>query len=415
MPETFEPDALIVGAGPAGLAAAIELRKLGVERVMVVDREPTPGGVPRHCRHIGFGMRDLRRIVSGPAYARRYASLALEHGIDIHTETAITGVEDGSVLRATSPSGLVDIRAKAVALATGCRERPRAARLTPGSRPAGVYTTGSLQRFVHEHDISIGKQAVVVGASHVAFSCILTLKHLGVDVAAMTTEWPRHQSFFAYKLITADRYRTPILTDTRVTRIIGKARVTAVEVMSLSDGRRQTIDCDTVVFTGNWIPENELAYLLGLEIDPISKSPSVDLKLQTSRQGIYAVGNLVHPAETADVAALSGRCAAYSISERLTGALIDGADRSKILALEGPIQWISPHRLGLGQLHAPLNRFTLRVREYLENSTLEVRQGDRILFRRRLRRMTPNLPVYLPDKWLKKVEYDMEPIVVSIR
>src|SRR5438309_692884 len=144
-----ETDVLIVGAGPAGLAAAIELRRLGAGRVLVVDRETQAGGIPRHSNHVGFGIRDMRRFLTGPAYAARYVRLAEKYGVDIQTETTITGWQDAAHLTATSPAGLVTIQARAVVLATGCRERPRAARLIPGSRPPGIFTTGGLQNMVY--------------------------------------------------------------------------------------------------------------------------------------------------------------------------------------------------------------------------------------------------------------------------
>ena len=153
LPERAE--VLIVGAGPAGLAAAIELKRLGVREVVVVDREPEAGGVPRLCHHIGFGLRDVRRMLSGPDYAAFYRRRAHDAEVAVHTSTTVTGWHGQTGLTFTSPHGLGQIEARAVLLATGCRERPRSARLIPGSRPQGVFTTGSLQRFVYEHHLPV--------------------------------------------------------------------------------------------------------------------------------------------------------------------------------------------------------------------------------------------------------------------
>src|SRR5258706_8024419 len=236
-----------------------------------MDREKQGGGLPRHSDHIGFGIPDMHRFLTGPAYAARYVWLAEKQHVDIQTETTITGWQDATHLNATSPTGLISIQARAVVLATGCREQPRTARLIPGSRPPGIFTTGALQNAVYLHHQPVGKRAVVVGAEHVSFSAVLTLKHAGVDVLALVTDLPRHQTLWQYKLISTDRYRVPILKGHKVTRILGQRRIEAVELTSVIDGRVQQIDCDTVVFSGEWIPDYELAFYGGLEIDPKSK------------------------------------------------------------------------------------------------------------------------------------------------
>ena len=203
-----QADVLIVGAGPSGIAAALELKKLGVENVLVAERESEAGGIPRLCNHIGFGIRDLYRLMTGPDYACKYRQLAEQAGIKIHTNTTITGWDSrlspnpspqgrgGLVaLNFTAPDGLGTIGAKSILLATGVRERPRAARLIPGYRPQGVFTTGSLQRFVYEYGLPVGKRAVIVGAEIVSLSVVTTLLHAGVKVVNMITEHPQHQLY----------------------------------------------------------------------------------------------------------------------------------------------------------------------------------------------------------------------------
>ena len=228
--EAHHTDVLIVGAGPAGLAAALELRRLGVARVLVIDREEHAGGVPRHAAHTGFGLRDLHRLLTGPQYAARYVRLAESAGIELRTSTTVTGWAAPTTLSLTSPNGIEEVSAKAIMLATGCRERPRTARLVPGTRPQGIFTTGALQQFVYLHHQSVGRRAVVVGAEHVSFSAVLTLAHGGAATVAMVTEHPRDQTYAPFRWITATRLRVPILTSTRVTQILGRRRVEAVEV-----------------------------------------------------------------------------------------------------------------------------------------------------------------------------------------
>ena len=230
--------------------------------------------------------------------------------------------EDGglSKLSFTSPSGLGEIEAQTVLLATGVRERPRSARLIPGTRPQGIYTTGSLQRFVYQEQLSVGKKAVIVGAELVSLSALMTLQHADVKCLMMITEESKHQIEFPYvvmKWAVADiLIRTPILTNTRITNIFGQKRVEGIELTSVN-GQINIVECDTLIFTGNWIPENEMARLGGLAIDPITRGPKIDAEFHSSIQGIFAAGNLLRGVETADHCAIEGIKAGRAIAKYL--------------------------------------------------------------------------------------------------
>ncbi|HEX9598460.1 MAG TPA: FAD-dependent oxidoreductase, partial [Gaiellaceae bacterium] len=242
-------DVIVVGGGPAGLACAIELRRRGISDVVVLDREERAGGIPRHCAHQGFGVRDLRRALSGPTYAQRYVELAQRASVDIRVETMVTGWSPDGALEVTAPESRESLRAAAIVLATGCRERPRPARLVPGSRPEGVLTTGLLQQLVKLRSPRIGTRAVIVGAEHVSFSALLTLVHAGVKVVGMVTELPRHQSLLGAAVGVGLRYRVPLWTRTVLTEIRGLPRVEEVELRDLRTGQTRAVACDTVVFT----------------------------------------------------------------------------------------------------------------------------------------------------------------------
>ncbi len=321
-------DVLIVGAGPAGLSAAIELKKQGIKNILVVDREPEAGGMPRMCHHTGFGRADLWRMWSGPMYARYYRELAEKHEVEIRTSTTITGWEKSSRLSFTSPNGLGSIETRAILLATGVRERPRSARMIPGTRPQGVFTTGSLQRFVYQEDLPVGKRAVIVGAELVSLSALMTLQNANVKCVMMTTEESAHQIEFPYvvmKWMVADILtRTPIITNTRISNIFGQKRVEGIEITRTIRPPRSpktsevfTVECDTVIFTGNWIPENEMARLGGLDIDPITRGPRINSEFHSSVEGVFVAGNLLRGVETADHCALEGKRAGKAITKYL--------------------------------------------------------------------------------------------------
>ena len=409
---------VVVGAGPAGLSAAIELRRLGVGSVLVADRETEAGGVPRHCFHTGFGLRDLHRVMTGPAYARTLASLATAAGAELRLGTTVTGV-DGTVtgfdgagtVTMTSARGVETVRAAAVLLATGCRERPRAARLIPGDRPAaGVMTTGELQQRVYLGHERLAGRALVVGAEHVSFSAAATLAHAGARVVALVTEHERQQSYAAFRLGAALRWRVPVWTSTAVRRVAGRGRLAGVEVENVQTGAARFVPCEVVVFTGDWIPDHELARLAGLAMDPGTRGPVVDTRLETSAPGVFASGNLVHAAETADVAALSGRHAARHIAGALgVGGLGSwrpdagqGAGRVPV-RVEPPLRWISPNAIA-SPASPPRDRFVLRSGEFRGRVRLEVRQDGRLLARSRLVRLVPGRPVHLDAGWQARVD-----------
>jgi thioredoxin reductase len=402
-PSASNVDVLIVGGGPSGLAAAIELCRLGVARVLVVDREEQAGGIPRHAAHTGFGVRDLHRVLTGPQYAARYVRAAQAARVDVRAGTTVTGWSGATTLALASPAGLQTITAGAVVLATGCRERPRSARLVPGDRPAGVFTTGALQQFVYLHHQPVGRRAVVVGAEHVSFSALLTLAHGGATTVAMVTEHPQHQTYLPFKWVTATRFRVPILTSTRITKICGRRRVEAVEVTDLRTGGIRRLDCDTVVFTGDWIPDHELARRGGLVMDPATRAPRVDLGLRTSARGVFAAGNLLHAAETADVAALSGRHAARSVQAFLHS---DRWPDTRPIPVEckPPLQWVSPSAIRSDCAAPPHGHFILRVNEFCAPAQLVVRQGTRTLWQERYRRLIPTLPYHAGAEWVRAVD-----------
>lgn len=418
---------LIVGAGPAGLAAALELKKLGIKDILVAEREAEAGGIPRVCGHTGFGLRDLHRLMTGPGYAQKYRELAEQAGINVFTNMTITGwdftltpplphKERGYMpLNFTSPDGLGTIEAKSVLLATGVRERPRAARLVPGHRPQGVFTTGSLQRFVYEHDLPVGKRAVIVGAEQVSLSVVLTLIHAGVKVLNMLTNLPHHQLylpvFLPAKILFADILtRAPILTNTRVTNIFGRQRVEGIEITNLDSGKTRTIDCDTVVFTGSWVPENELARRGNVDTGTPSQGPQVDGAFRTSQSGVFAAGNLLRGVETADWAALEGRATARSIARWLENP--QWSRNRLMVQTEEPLAWVCPNVLSPD---VPVERFRFRSRAFRQHVTLQLLQGSRVLYQKRFRHLDANTSLTLSSKWMAKVDHSGEPVKLVLQ
>ena len=410
-------DVVVVGGGPAGLTAARALRDLGIASVVVLEREAGAGGIPRHSDHPGYGVRDLRRSMSGPAYARRLTDDAVSAGVEIHTSSTVTGWAGERAVSVTSPHGRTTFDAGAVLLATGARERPRSARRVPGDRPDGVLTTGQLQDLVHLHHQSaggrIGRRAVVVGSELVSWSAVLTLREAGCSTVLMTAEGDRPRSPAGLTWGGRTVLRVPVTRRTRVTRIIGRDRVTAVELTRLDTGQRTTVECDTVVFTADWIPDNELARLAGLQIDPAHLGPIVDTGLRTSADGVFAAGNLLHPVDTADVAALDGRHAAAQVRDWLEGRR-PPAGRVRIGAVD-PFAWVAPGWMRPGDVAPARGRLLLWPTEFRAVPLVVVRQGDRVVARRRLPwPMSPGRMFRVPWSMLADVRPGAGDVIIAL-
>jgi thioredoxin reductase len=405
-------EVVVVGGGPAGLSCALELRRLGIDEVVVLERERRAGGIPRHCAHQGFGLRDLHRSLTGPRYADRYTDAAQTAGVHIHAETMVTGWTADGALQVTGPEKRQEVRPDSIVLAMGCRERPRAARLVPGSRPAqGVLTTGLLQQLVELRDPDIGTRALVVGAEHVSFSAVLTLEHAGVRVAAMVTDLAKHQSLALASIGMQLRYRVPLWTRTSVVDIRGGERVEQVELLDLNSGRVRTLACDTVVFTGDWIPDHELAVAAAVELDPGTRGPRVDAGLRTSRVGTFAAGNVLQGAEPADIAALSGRHAAKSVVRWL-----DDHERWPThvpIVCREPLAWISPNAVSSRE-PPPGRRFALRSSAFVHRPRIDIRQNGKTIWMARVRELVPGRSRYLPSEWLERVDLAAGPISVEV-
>ncbi len=341
-----EADVIIVGGGPAGLSAAAELRRLGVGRVVVIDREGTAGGVPRHCGHSPYGLREFRRVMTGPAYAKRLAETAAGAGAEIMTGVTVTALHPGGRMSLTSDAGLGEMQGRAVLLAMGARETPRSARLIGGTKPGGVLNTGALQGLAYLEHRRPFVRPLILGTELVAFSALLTCRHLGARPVGMvetglrtTARWPA--------AVLPRLMGVPLWYGTQLAAIEGREQVTGVVLTR--EGRNWQVACDGVVVTGGFRPESALLATSHLVRDAGSGGPVIDSFGRCSDPAYFAAGNLLRAVETAGWCWAEGRATAGAIARALLGTL---PAPGPVLALSGDIlKYAVPCRTGAGGCH----------------------------------------------------------------
>lgn len=388
-------DVVIIGGGPAGLSAAIALRGEGIADVTVIEREREAGGIPRHCGHPPFGIREFRRLMSGPAYARRLVEEAERSGASLLTSHTFTGsrIEDDLiVLSVATPNGMTEIAARRLLIATGTRETTRAARLISGERPLGVFNTGALQAYAYVEHRRPFERPVIIGSELVALSAILTCRSLGAQPVAMIEEGPRPTAplpFFAFPKLLG----IPILTATKLIDIIGRPKVEAVRIKD-RHGNEREIPCDGVILTGQFTPEAQAARLLAVDIDPATGGPEIDQFGRTSNPAIFAAGNVLHPVETAGWCFREGRAIARFMARDLKTGL-PAPSAALPLTANGALRYVVPQRIVPGE--PGIGHLQMRVKA-AASGTLSISQSGSIRAAQSISRLPERrLTLSMPD------------------
>ncbi len=374
-------DLIIIGGGPAGLAAAVAARDKGIESIMILEREARLGGILRQCIHNGFGLQRFKESLTGPEYANNFIREVEKRHIEYMTDTTVISLSKQKVVTVVSPEGVEELRAKAVILAMGCRERSRGALNIAGTRPAGIYSAGTAQKYVNIMGYMPGKRIVILGSGDIGLIMARRMTLEGAKVLAVAEIMPYSSGLKRNIKQCLEDFNIPLYLSHTITEIEGDKRVTGVSISKVDENRKPIpgtemhFDCDTVLFSVGLIPENELTKNADIPLSKGTRGAVVYDNRETEIEGVFACGNVLHVHDLVDFvseeAEIAGRAAADYI---LSGE----KQRDTLSTVAGDnVSYVLPQ---LADKNAkPFVKLFFRVRKEIRNAKIVVRSGDKIL------------------------------------